>query len=89
MLFDGLCDPEGRCASAPTRKDCHGPIDDPKGRLERITAVKARCFGFLPHGGVKWRDHPQIEAWLGRITPLPPCTHAYELIPGQPLPKRG
>ena len=50
--------------------------------MHRIPAARRR-------GGVEWRDHPQIEAWLERITPLPRWTHPYELMPGQPLPERG
>lgn len=56
---------------------------------DRVTIADLSCCGYLfwdDEIGVSWDDHPNIGAWLSRLSKLEGWTHPYELMPGHPLP---
>ncbi len=56
---------------------------------DRPTIADISLCGYLyfeDEFGVDWADYPRIGDWLGRIKTLPNWAHAYDLMPGHPLP---
>ena len=56
---------------------------------DRLTIADLSMVGYLyfqAEYGVDWADYPAIGAWTARIAAEPRWKHAYDLMPGHPLP---
>ena len=52
-----------------------------------VTNADLTCCGYLYYDepfGFSRKDHPNINAWLDRISALPGWRHPYDLMPGNP-----
>jgi glutathione S-transferase len=58
---------------------------------DRLTTADLSLVGYLyfeKEYGVDWQDFPAIGAWTARIAAQPGWKHAYDLMPGHPLPAK-
>jgi glutathione S-transferase len=58
---------------------------------DRLTTADLSLVGYLffeKEFDVDWKDYPAIGAWTARIAAQPGWKHAYDLMPGHPLPAK-